>query len=117
MTDTRRGWAVLQSLLANNKVRAISAQDIRDAIYSASYKSEVVLTSNGTRGPYTVNGTNGFVVGSTELFMDGVRYSKTSGDTLLYAEASDGLTITIDSSVQVPIVGAKLLVAFVDNAS
>ena len=112
MTDTVRNWSDIVELLADNSTQRVSTQDLRDALVTLAKKEEVVLTGDGTHGPFTVNGTTGFLANTTEVFVDGVRYSRATGAELKYSEASNGLTITFSSDIVAPNSGANIVVRF-----
>lgn len=110
MSQTFRTYTELMgTTLADNSSLGISEQDLRDAIYSTMAKQQVVVSGDGSVGPYTVNSIVGFLISSTEVFVDGRAYARDVSVILGYTEATDGLSITFNNPVDS---GAEILVKF-----
>lgn len=116
MTDTLRTLSALQTLLADNTARAISAQDLRDALYSAlgvtpyvaktanytATESDDFIAVNATGGAVTITlpaaattrvGKT-YTIKKTDVSANAVSINPNASETL------DGSASTVDITTQ-----------------
>lgn len=117
MADTIRSLTALQTLLANNSLGAISAQDLRDVLITDHPQSivEYEFTGDGTTDAVTITAISSgtytyFLENTTELFVQGLRWYRGRSGEGGYTEADNETSITPSTAIPD---GARCMLRFV----